>query len=63
MAKLSPTIFREYDIRGLVDRDLTDEAVSLVGKALGTRIREAGRPAGGGGARRAPLRPEVRRAR
>jgi phosphomannomutase / phosphoglucomutase len=42
MAKLSPTIFREYDIRGLVDRDLTEEAVHLVGKALGTRIREAG---------------------
>jgi phosphomannomutase/phosphoglucomutase len=42
MTKLSPTIFREYDIRGLVDRDLTEEAVHLVGKALGTRIREAG---------------------
>jgi phosphomannomutase/phosphoglucomutase len=42
MAKLSPTIFREYDIRGLVDRDLTEEAVALVGRALGTRIREAG---------------------
>jgi phosphomannomutase/phosphoglucomutase len=42
VAPLSPTIFREYDIRGLVDRDLTEEAVSLVGKALGTRIREAG---------------------
>jgi phosphomannomutase/phosphoglucomutase len=42
MPKLSPTIFREYDIRGLVDRDLTDEAVALVGRALGTRIREKG---------------------
>jgi phosphomannomutase / phosphoglucomutase len=42
MAKLSPTIFREYDIRGVVDRDLTEEAVHLVGKALGTRIRAAG---------------------
>ncbi len=42
MPTLSPTIFREYDIRGLVDKDLTDEAVHLVGKALGTRIREAG---------------------
>jgi len=39
---LSPTIFREYDIRGLVDQDLTEEAVFLVGKALGTRVREAG---------------------
>jgi phosphomannomutase / phosphoglucomutase len=42
MPTLSPTIFREYDIRGLVDEDLTDEAVHLVGKALGTRIRDAG---------------------
>jgi phosphomannomutase / phosphoglucomutase len=42
MTKLSPTIFREYDIRGLVDRDLTEQAVHLVGKALGTRIREEG---------------------
>ncbi len=42
MAKISPTIFREYDIRGLVDQDLTEDAVQLVGKALGTRIREAG---------------------
>jgi phosphomannomutase/phosphoglucomutase len=40
--KLSRTIFREYDIRGLVDQDLTEEAVFLVGKALGTRVREAG---------------------
>ena len=42
MPKISPTIFREYDIRGLVDQDLTEEAVLLVGKALGTRIRAAG---------------------
>ncbi len=42
MANLSPTIFREYDIRGLVDHDLTEEAVHRVGLALGTRIREAG---------------------
>jgi phosphomannomutase/phosphoglucomutase len=42
MATLSPTIFREYDIRGLVDRDLTEEAVERVGLALGTRVRRAG---------------------
>jgi phosphomannomutase/phosphoglucomutase len=42
MPKLSPTIFREYDIRGTVDRDLTEEAVELVGRALGTRVRGAG---------------------
>jgi phosphomannomutase / phosphoglucomutase len=42
MPKLSPTIFREYDIRGIVDQDLTVEAVTAVGRALGTRIRERG---------------------
>ncbi len=42
MPKISPTIFREYDIRGTVDQDLTETAVNLVGKALGTRVREAG---------------------
>jgi phosphomannomutase/phosphoglucomutase len=42
MASISRTIFREYDIRGLVDQDLTEEAVRLVGRALGTAVREAG---------------------
>jgi len=32
-------IFREYDIRGLVDKDLTVEVVELLGKGLGTMIR------------------------
>ena len=39
---ISPTIFREYDVRGLVDHDLTEEAVSLIGSALGTLVRQAG---------------------
>jgi phosphomannomutase/phosphoglucomutase len=39
---LSPGIFREYDIRGQVDRDLTEEVVERVGRALGTRVRRAG---------------------
>jgi phosphomannomutase / phosphoglucomutase len=39
---ISPTIFREYDIRGLVDQDLTEEAVLVVGRALGTIVRKAG---------------------
>ncbi len=42
MAKISPTLFREYDIRGLVDQDLTEDAVALIGKALGTKVRAAG---------------------
>ncbi|RKH16787.1 phosphomannomutase/phosphoglucomutase [Corallococcus sp. CA047B] len=32
-------IFREYDIRGLVDKDLTIEVVELLGLGLGTMIR------------------------
>ena len=35
-------IFREYDIRGLVDQDLTEEVVELLGKGLGTVIRRRG---------------------
>lgn len=33
---INPYIFREYDIRGIVDKDLTDEAVELLGKGIGT---------------------------
>lgn len=35
-------IFREYDIRGVVDKDLTDEAVELIGKGFGTYIAAKG---------------------
>src|SRR5678809_248043 len=35
-------IFREYDIRGLVDQDLTEDVVELLGKGLGTVVRRKG---------------------
>ena len=35
MPKLSPTNLSPYDIRGLVDQDLTIEVVQLLGKGLG----------------------------
>ena len=35
-------IFREYDIRGVVDKDLTDDIVELIGKGFGTYIDEKG---------------------
>ena len=35
-------IFREYNIRGLVDKDLTVEVVELLGKGLGTVVRRKG---------------------
>lgn len=40
--QVNPNIFREYDVRGVADRDLTDEAVTLLGKALGTTARRKG---------------------
>ncbi len=39
---MNPHIFREYDVRGLVDRDLTDPVVELLGKGLGTMVKRAG---------------------
>ena len=40
---LKPTIFREYDIRGIADAELTDAGVELLGQALGTYLqRHAG---------------------
>ncbi len=38
MVAINPQIFREYDIRGVVDRDLTPETVRLLGQALGTHL-------------------------
>jgi len=35
-ASINPRIFREYDIRGLVGEDLTEENVELLGRAYGT---------------------------
>ena len=39
---INPQIFREYDIRGLVDKDLTQESSELIGKGIGTYIRRKG---------------------
>ncbi|GJL79490.1 MAG: phosphomannomutase [Nitrospinaceae bacterium] len=39
---LNPNIFREYDIRGVVGEDLTEESVELIGKAIGTHIKRSG---------------------
>jgi len=33
---INPNIFREYDIRGIAEKDLTNETVELIGKAFGT---------------------------
>ena len=33
---INPYIFREYDIRGIVDKDLTDDVVESLGKGIGS---------------------------
>jgi phosphomannomutase / phosphoglucomutase len=41
---ISQGIFRQYDIRGIVGRDLDQEVAMLVGRAYGTHLREQGSP-------------------
>ena len=38
--KINPEIFRQYDIRGIVDEDLTQETVELLGKGIGSYFRK-----------------------
>jgi phosphomannomutase/phosphoglucomutase len=38
--KLNPEIFRQYDIRGVVDKDLTPKIVEILGKGIGTYLRK-----------------------
>jgi phosphomannomutase/phosphoglucomutase len=39
---MNPEVFREYDVRGVVGKDLTDDFVRDLGKAIGTFSRERG---------------------
>ncbi|KQC07605.1 MAG: phosphomannomutase [Candidatus Cloacimonas sp. SDB] len=39
---VNPQIFRAYDIRGIVDKDLTDESLYLIGKGFGTILKKKG---------------------
>lgn len=39
MGKAPDSIFREYDIRGYVDKDFTEEVIENIGKAYGTKIQ------------------------
>ncbi len=41
--EINPNIFREYDIRGIVDKDLTLEVVETLGKGMGTYFRRQNR--------------------
>lgn len=42
--RIHPGIFREYDIRGIVGDDLTEEAAELVGRAFGTELSDREAP-------------------
>jgi phosphomannomutase/phosphoglucomutase len=39
---MNPSVFREYDIRGLSDSDLTDDFVRDLGRAVGTHLARHG---------------------
>ena len=39
MLKINPRIFREYDIRGIVDKDIDEEFALVLGKAYGTYLK------------------------
>ncbi len=39
---INPEIFRQYDIRGIAERDLTDPVVRLLGRAIGTLLVRRG---------------------
>ncbi len=41
--KMNPLIFREYDIRGVVDKDLTPGVVRVLGQGFGTHMARLGR--------------------
>ena len=41
---LDPEIFREYDIRGITDSNLTEDTVYEIGKAFSTKMRKSGIP-------------------
>ena len=42
MKNPAPEIFKAYDIRGIVDKTLTVEAVRLIGQALGSEASDQG---------------------
>jgi len=41
--KINPQIYREYDIRGMVDKDLTSDIVRRLGQGFGTHMYKLGR--------------------
>jgi phosphomannomutase/phosphoglucomutase len=56
---ISPGIFRQYDIRGIVDKDLTTEAATAIGRAYATMLRDRGMSGNVAVGRGQPSRAEV----
>ncbi|WP_136068960.1 phosphomannomutase/phosphoglucomutase [Modicisalibacter radicis] len=42
MSEITPSIFRAYDIRGIVDDTLTEDTVELIGRAIGSEAAARG---------------------
>jgi len=40
--KIDPTVFREYDIRGMEDKELTDDAIRAIASSYGTFLKKRG---------------------
>lgn len=40
---MNPEIFREYDIRGIAGKDMTEDSVVQIGKGVGTFLKQNGR--------------------
>ena len=43
IGRIEPAIFREYDIRGVVDRDLSPDVVEAIARGLGRRLLRGGK--------------------
>ena len=41
--EINKYMFREYDIRGVYGKDITEEVAYLIGRAFGTKLREFGK--------------------
>ena len=39
---INPNIFREYDVRGVIGRDLSGEMAEVLGRGIGTKMRSLG---------------------
>jgi phosphomannomutase len=59
-AVVNPQIFREYDIRGIVDRDLTGPVLEAIGQAYGAWLYSQDAAGAGGARKRVAVGRDVR---